>query len=325
MKFPDNPTNGQVYEASPGVYYEYSTPTKSWYRIVAPSIPLATHNAAGLMSADDYKKILGLIVPPPQIALSFEGCTTTYSNGYINLVGDDTGIITVEVKSSNLHENTAQINLGLDTQKLADKLIELGQLRMTAPVGDRGAQGETGDAGADHLPVGPQGPDGKDGANAAWPGSLTEESFNVVSQDRGIVDIGVEKVSPTENYIIVTRANIGNPDACPDTILPQDVVSPWVLGFSTPTAATQLVNQSGQTCGWACNSDLYYFDMDAVVQSIRTQFLAYLAKTKAAKEQLAQDWLSAMMSAFFCVSVKSEMTMQGTCVCLSLCSANTLP
>lgn len=302
MAFPNNPSNGMIFEAYPGIYYQYSTATKSWFRVTSPSIPLATTQNDGLMSAADYRKLSGLIIPPPNIALSFEDCDTVYTKGLLKLEGDTEGIISVKVSDQNLHENTAAIDLAIDIEKLAQKLFSLGKLRFVASQGPQGDQGEIGDPGANALPVGPQGKDGKAGANAPWSGILAEEAFNVAQQNRAIVDITTERVSEDENYIVVTRGNIGNPEACPDTVLPQDVQSPWIVAFSAgPNSVVVTEVRSpltGKVCGWACNSDLYYFDIEVIVQSIHTHFLEYLNKVKLAKEQLALRWLNAMIELF---------------------------
>lgn len=302
MKFPENPSNGMIFEATPGVYYQYSSVTKSWYRVNTPSIPLATEFNDGLMSSEDFVKLTGLLIPPPKINLSFEDCDTVFNKGLLLLQGDEDGIIILEVKDENLHENTGVIDFKIDTQKLVQKLLDLGQLRLTAPQGEQGPKGEPGEDGANALPVGPQGEDGKDGANAPWPGTLSEETFDVAQQNRAIVDITTENVGPDENYIVVRRANIGNPEACPDTIIPQDVQSPWILGFSTGpgnVVFTKIVSPvTGEVCGWTCNSDLYYFDIDNIIQGIETQFLEWMALVKAEKENLAETWLDAMMSEF---------------------------
>lgn len=296
MAFPANPSNGMIFEDTPGVFFQYSSGTQSWLRISTPSIPLATPLQAGLMSSEDYKKLMGLLVPPPQITLHAGGCD--FSSGLLDIRGDTDGIIKVDVHDDNLHENTAVIDLKLDVTKLAQKLTANGNIRFVAPQGDQGDQGDPGEDGANALPVGPQGPDGPAGKNAPWNGTLSEETFAVAQQDRAVVDISTECVSPTENYIVVTRANIGNPNACPDKIIPQDVQSPWILGF-TGTGLNKIVNQkTKQVCSWSCGSSLYYFDIDVIIQTIRAQWTSYLSSIKAQKEALADSWLGAMIDAY---------------------------
>jgi len=301
MDFPKNPSDGMIFESTPGVYYQYSAGVASWYRVSTPSIPLASPLNDGLMSSDDFIKLTGLIIPPPQIALTFEDCDVSYDKGFLDITGDDDGIVQVDVNAENFHENTTKIDFNLDTEKLSQYLVTLGQLRLTAPQGLQGDKGDSGQDGANALPTGPQGEDGVDGANAPWPGILAEETFDIAQQSRAVVDIDVKKVSPEENYIVVRRANIGNPDSCPDTILPQDVQSPWILAFDAEgsVSATQLVSPvTGEVCAWACRSDLFYFDIDIILQSIKTHWTNYLNSVKAEKEALADTWLTAMIELF---------------------------
>ena len=155
MGFPPNPSNGMIVEMSSGVFYQYTAATDGWYRISTPSIPMATPFTDGLMSSDDFNKLTGLIIPPPQISITTEDCPDTYYNsGLLAIEGDSDGIININVHNENLHENTGVIDFKLDVDKLAQKLTALGQLRIVAPQGEQGEQGEQGDPGVNSLPVG---------------------------------------------------------------------------------------------------------------------------------------------------------------------------
>jgi hypothetical protein len=157
--FPINPTNGMIFESTPGMFYQFSSSTQSWYKIARPSIPVATEFEDGLMSSSDFNKIMGLIIPPPDIDLGTEDCATRYNRGLLAIEGDDTGIIQVEVDPEQLHENTSVINFKLDTEKFAQRMIGLGRLSLSAPKGADGDPGDAGDDGDNALPVGPQGED----------------------------------------------------------------------------------------------------------------------------------------------------------------------
>ncbi|MDP6585772.1 MAG: hypothetical protein QF535_14040, partial [Anaerolineales bacterium] len=302
MSFPPNPTDGMIFEDSIGVFYQYSAVTQSWFKIVTPTIPLATPISDGLMSSDDFTKLTGILSPPPSIALSFEDCEEEYNSDLLSITGDDDDIIEVAISESNLHENTAVIDFKLDAQKLAQQMTAIGTLRLTAPQGVQGDQGATGADGTNALAVGPQGADGADGANASWPGSLAEDGLGIAQQSKAVVDVLTRKVSSTENYLVVRRANVGNPDACPSMIVPQDIQSPWLLSFDTGAdgvASTSIISPAtGAVCGWACQTSLFYFDIDAIIQSIRTHWVTYLNSVKTTKEALANTWLQAMMTLF---------------------------
>ncbi len=300
--FPPNPEDGMLFECSPGVFFEYRASTRSWVQVTQPSVPLATPFRDGLMSAEDFNKMTGILIPPPKATLTAEGCTQTYTDGLVALVGDDDGIINIEPEEENLHENTAAINFSLDIEQFVQKLIDLDKLRFTAPAGDIGPTGDAGDDGANGLPTGPQGDDGVDGANAEWDGILTEEAFEIAHDGRAIVDIRDERVSPEENYLVVRRANIGNPGACPDTIVPLDIQSPWLISISNiadvGTSVEQTVVNGELTCSYSCNSSIFYFDIDVIIQGIRDQWVSYLNKVKAEKEAIADEWLAAIIKLF---------------------------
>lgn len=282
IQFPKNPADGTVFEAAPGSYYEFNKALNSWRTISVPAIPVATRREPGLMSKEDFNKLTGLLIPPPITNLSVEADDCgPFTEGTTTIIGDD--IVKVEHEVENLHENTATINFSIDINALADEMEKRGNIRFSAIQGDQGPAGKDGKDGADRLPTGPQGPDGVDGTNAVWPGVLSEERFETAQDDRAIVDITTEQVSADENYIVVKRGNIGNPDACPNTILPQDVNSPWLLGFAN-------------SC--ACDSGLFFFDVEALIETIRNHWIDFINAKKAEKEALATEWLNAMIAQY---------------------------
>lgn len=295
MAFPTNPSNNDIYEAKPRVFYKYSAVTKTWNRISNPVVPVVTEFENGLMSSSDYTKLIGMIIPPPQSTLSIQGCDTTYSEGFIDITGD--GIVNVEVKSDNLHENTGIIDFTLDTGKLVTKLTELGKYILTVEDGDQGEQGEQGDPGLDALPIGPYGKDGAPGANAPWPGSLIEDNIEILDDNKVVVSIEVDKVSEDENYLVVTRAYAGNPNACPNQIIPTNIQSPWMMAISA-SAPTSSTSTGKGSCSYSCNSEIYYFNIESIVKSIRNQYVTYLNSVKATKEAEVNEWLESLITIF---------------------------
>lgn len=295
--FPTSPVHGQEFETIPGTLYKYSSITRAWERIIKPTVPLATVNSDGLMSKEDFQKLTGFIIPPPQSTLTAEGCSEV-STGFIGFEGD--GIITAVVDTECIHENTGLIKFGLDVNKLIDKLRDLGKLTITIPDGDQGPQGEDGDPGLDALPVGPYGKDGIKGANSEWPGGLVEEQLEIKDDNRAVVEITTEEISAEENYLVVKRANIGNPDACPDTIIPKDVQSPWILCFTPGVGATVRTRSADGKliCSRACSSDIYYFNMDLIIRSVKNRYTAFLNAQKTAKERQATAALERIINVF---------------------------
>lgn len=299
MIYPENPSDGMLFESTPGVYYEYQMSLKSWVRVNSPNIPVATQYSDGLMSKEDYSKVIGMLDDPPVTVLSVEGCDEQYSSGLLTFNSDESDIIKIDMPEENLHENTAIINFKLDLEKFAQNMIDEGKLKFIALSGDDGNKGDKGADGLNSLDTGPQGDDGPNGLNMPWPGTLTEETFDVSHDNKAIVDIRQEKVSSEENYLVVRRANIGNPNACPDSIIPQDVQSPWIIGFGNDADANAVsVVNNNSICSVYCRSSIFYFDIDVIIQSIKTHFINYLQIVKQEKEELAESWIAAMITQY---------------------------
>lgn len=296
--FPSSPTDGQLYEVAPGQLYEYSNITRSWERVLIPVIPMASPIQDGLMSSADYLKLTSILLDPPHISLSADGCTSTISTGFVDFNGD--GIVNITTNPDNITENTGLIEFNLDINQLVNSLIAGGQITFTMTPGVQGDPGDQGDPGLDSLPVGPYGPNGIPGKNVVWPGALVQDNLSVRDDNRAIIDVTVNRVSDTENYLVATRANIGNPNACPNTIQPVNQQSPWLLAISqSGVVTTQTKTADGKlVCSSACNSTLFYLNIDTIVQSIRNQFASYLDAQKVAKEQYVAEQLEILSATF---------------------------
>lgn len=335
IKFPNNPSDGMIFEVSPSVYYQYSSSTNSWSKIfTAEPLALATPTNDGIMSSDDYIKLTNLRIPPPISTLTpVYTKTVTDADGNISLVdevisgcqtfskpikiepGDK--FVIIDPDTENTHGATSVINFDIDTDELVRYLQSNGQWRSISPQGEKGITGPDGDPGLDALPVGPYGDDGVDG-KPFWDGSLVEESIMIKTDGtKAIVNIKTKEVSPTENYLIVERGVIGNPFACPNTILPQDVQSPWILAIAPTVSqnadiaqfvsgpvgdnvpATSTFRKSG--CGISngtCLNTLFYFNIESVVQTIFIEWQRQLMLIKSAKELKVQNWLTTMSALF---------------------------
>jgi hypothetical protein len=293
--FPANPSNLEIIVTPKGETYQYSSVYRSWSHIVRPVVPLATPLSDGLMSAADLYKINNILLNPPKSTLSIPS-GTVISSGYVDLVGD--GYVNINVGPTNITENTALVEFSLDFDALAKRLVTNGNITFVTTAGDQGDQGPPGVAGRDSLSVGPRGLPGSDGANSAWPGALVQDNINVKADNRAIVDISTQEVSPTENYLIVTRANIGNPDACPDTIIPEDKQSPWMLGISPGATSSTTASAGAVSCSTSCNSVLYYFNVETIVDSVRTHTATYLDSQKTLKEAYVQQEIDKLSSVF---------------------------
>ena len=330
MNFPPNPEDKTIYEASIGVYYQFDKKQNTWVLLdnYGLFITPATSLQDGLMTSDDYIKVQGLLLPPPQTTIGSDQCKFVFTEGTFGFRSslDDLNIeyeLTlmdrnkdgnrIETKKLyHIHENTYGINFTINLQRLVDELVKRGKLHYNKKIGLQGAPGIKGLPGRDRLDTGPVGDKGPNGKNAPWPGQVSEDPIAIASDPgRGIVDITTEEVSDTENYIVVTRANIANTQYCPEFVNPQPVNSPWVVAIDEKNAATKLFQECDisrqcgfDTCGIKtiiipiCASILYYVDFTTIESTIKDQFQNLLNQMKSAKEQIAAQWLQQLMSTF---------------------------
>jgi hypothetical protein len=318
LTFPPNPSDKMIYEAIPGLYFQYDKGINSWVRIDgAAALGVATPLINGLMSSADFKKLQNLLIPPPQSSLRGEECTVTYKSGRVGLNSTD-GSLQISDKLNlrqgnvnsptpwQLHANTAGMDFRLNLTQFIDDITALGNITKVQLQGDQGGQGPKGDPGRNALDTGPVGPTGAAGQNSVYGGTLSTESLplEVVAsaQNRAIVDISTEEISSTENYLIITRANIGNPDACPEELIPTGFKSTWLVAFSEATKPTK-TSQSIRTDACisscrTCASTMYYVNIDQILSDIFNRFLTRLDLLKKSKEALVRSWLRTMVELF---------------------------
>jgi hypothetical protein len=333
--FPPHPTDGMVYEVSPGVFFQYSAASHAWLRIFTSDAQrLATSERDGLMSSEDYIKLTNLRIPAPASTLtpvesvtttvpaSATTTTTTITDNMIEGCKTFTTLTTLEpgdkfisidFSDANIHGATASIDIGIDTDALVQYLQNTGQFRSISEDGATGAQGAQGAPGSDALPVGPYGENGEDG-DSIWTGSLVEETVMVrTTGNKAIVNIKTDPRSDTENYLIAERGTVGNPYACPDKILPKDIQSPWLLAIKKAaidatidfTSGPVDVNTTSTTTvarcgigGLSCGNDLFYFNIEAIVNDLSAEWLRQLMIIKNNKELQMIAWLTEMSTLF---------------------------
>lgn len=318
VTFPSNPTNGMIFEITPGLYYKYSAGTKSWVRIDGvSSLGLATPIANGLMSKADYSKLQTLLIPPIQTTLAGEDCDSAFRSGIVALKGGDNfvnvspdlaltgqdGVTTLE--PWQLHKNTGGFNFTIDLENLVSEIEDRKQLTRVRLQGKQGPDGEDGDPGIDRLDTGPVGDQGTAGSNSSFAGTLIDEGipFEKISQEnRAIVDITTEEVSASENYLVVTRANIGNPDACPTLVIPKDFQSSLLVVLNQ--TASKFVRDESVPVGDCalicriCASALHHLNVDPIITEIADKFTDRVRRLKLAKEELLLIWLKGMVTLF---------------------------
>jgi hypothetical protein len=319
ITFPPNPPDGQIFEALPGLYYQYRKADNSWIRIDGvESLPNASPLQDGLMTSDDLRKLLNLIIPPPQASLKGEDCQLIFRQGKIGIYSSD-GSLRIAPKLSlmnkaaqtqtdrpwDIHRNTVGIEFTLNLNQFINEVKKRGKIIETQLIGDKGSIGDIGDAGRDKLDTGPTGGKGLDGANSPFGGSLAQESLGLevtaTDETRAIVDLTTEKISEDENYLVVTRATVGNPDACPSEISPLSIKSPWLLvvqpGVTTINKLTKLTDDCGVPCA-ICSSSVHYVNIDPIIDMIFSRFKDRVIALKKAKEDLVSSWLKSMVYLF---------------------------
>lgn len=324
VQFPSDPNHGDVFEPIPGLYYQYDGITNCWVKLEGvQSLGLATPLTHGLMSKEDFKKLQSLVVPPPQASLTGEDCNVTFRQGQVAIDSLDgsvqiTSTPTVMNKAANypatqipwnLHTNTVGIDFRLNVEQLLDELEKRGNLSKVQIQGDPGLKGATGRAGIDRLDTGPVGKKGLPGANSQFEGGLTTEDIPFErmedSLNRAIVDVTTEEVSEDENYLVFTRGNIGNPDACPSEVVPKSFNSPLVFVLNTLNGGKRVRNRKISTrtddCALVCricSSTIHHLNLQIILDQIYEQFKKRVAYLKLSKEAMARIWLQGMVELF---------------------------
>lgn len=334
MKFPTNPSNGMIIETLPGVFYQFEARQKQWTHLqgLNAQFDLSTPLRDGLMSSKDLKKLHGLLVPPPNTSMTSTGCGFTFEKGIFGFrssnedlhIEHELIVIDKNEKGFNvnkkqlwkIHENTYGINFKINVEKLIDELEAHDHLAYRKTIGLQGLQGDRGDNGLDNIETGPNGDPGDNGANLPFLGSLLSEQneFETDQVNRGIVDIYTEAVSLDENYLVVTRANLSEPDFCPKFIKPTNLSSKWITVIDERQAIKKILREcETETCGVRlcgkdqtgiqviqtfCSTRLYYLDFEPIETSIQQKFEELLLEMRQAKEKLVTSWLNTMIEIY---------------------------
>lgn len=323
IKFPSNPENGMIFELIPGVFYKYNAGSNCWTRLKGvDALGLATPLTDGLMSKEDYTKLQNLVIPPPQATLKGEDCETIFKSGTVALYSFDESLeISKNPRIINqtpqgqvdatgpwqLHKNTAGFDFRVPINRIIEEVEERNRLKKVQLQGDKGPKGKRGEPGRDRLDTGPVGATGPTGVNSPFGGTLVTENipFELApgTSNRAIVDVTTEEVSEDENYLVVTRANIGNPDACPALVTPQDFNSALVVALNVLAGGKLVKDQtiSSGDCALICRicaSSLHHLNIEDIVCDIHDHFLVRVGQLKLEKEALVRAWLSTMISLF---------------------------
>ena len=316
IRFPPDPQDGMIYEIIPGVFYQYSKGNNCWVRLDGFDIVgIATSTSDGLMSSEDYKKLLGLIIPPPRITVSAEDCSVKFSVGTLALKSDDDFVI-VDKRAEFSHDgmiSSAPRNVvgdvwgydfRIDLERLIAEVEKRGNLARRQREGEQGDKGDKGEHGRDELNTGPVGAAGDQGKNAEFLATVTQDSVNtetVGSETKALVDIEAED-DGVNGKLIARRANVGNPFACPELIVPKKIKSPWLVvlndNLANRTSTTIIKSESSECCAIQSCIGLHFLYIEPILQAIQTRFEDLVLASKVAKEELAKSWLATMVSVY---------------------------
>lgn len=314
VTFPTNPPDAMLFEIVPGTWYQYNKSSLAWllldgYTAIGPATPADD----GLMAAADYRKLMGLIVPPPIIRLKPDSCTVQFDAGFIDVKSSDAFLkVETDINLStdgaqsrvvwNIVKDVYGINCTLDLPALLAEIQRRGNLVIRQKVGEDGDKGERGDPGLDALDTGPVGEVGAAGKNAPFGGIVTEDPIpveRVGDLNLAIVDISAQDDGKT-GKLVLTRANVGNPLACPTEVVPQPLMSPWLVVMDGAPEDVTYTQEPGSDCKYSCKIcvKLKFLYIDPILQAIDQRYQDLVHELKEQKEAIVSSWLKTMVDLF---------------------------
>lgn len=301
--FPQNPNDGDVYQANEELVYQYSKSKRCWIRISGVNnVKPATAGKAGLMSAEDFAKVEDILLPAFSTTLSTDECDTTFTEGRVELVSTKASLeISEKLKLFNpdgsfeendfvIHDNTVGIDFRINIPQLIDELKNRGTFTVRDVPGDQGDRGDQGDPGIDRLDTGPVGEDGIPGSNAPFSGSLIEDISESLPTNKAVVDVANDPNNPSK--IVVTIGNIGNPDVGPKTVSWKDKNSQWLLGMSDFPFNCNVPEECAPV------SQLFHIDIGPILEKLIDRAEKILGDLKEEKQGLANNFITSLASVF---------------------------
>jgi hypothetical protein len=296
--------DGDIVERLPGVYFQWDSSTNSWIRLNGfMSVKVATPVSDGLMPKEDFIKLQRLLTAPPKTTLTSTQCNATFDGGSIQLVSRDFSMFVedyLDLKGNNIvsreqwqiHEDTYGFNFRVNLNNLVTEMQNRGNLIAETVSGPPGFKGDRGEPGDDKLDTGPIGDKGEPGTNASFEGDLVNATqFNSRESGKAVVDVGVETISQDENYLVIYKGSISPDDLCTRKVNVETGSSGWVIA----RAGNAIVCTDG--CTFKCD-DIAHFDMDIIVDSIKTHTESMINQAKEDREQKALEWMRTMISVF---------------------------
>jgi len=324
QNFPINPENGTILEMQDGVIYEYDAVLHAWIKIASNSLllPLATGTNDGVMSAVDLKKLNRLMIPPPTSTITGNQCYSPFKRGIVALTsGDD--LINVEGTVSvqnideygehiskdvpfQIHQHTYGFDFNLNLDNLVNELISRGQLKALGPAGLRGSIGPTGIAGEDGVLSGPQGAAGPQGLAPLCSTTIQTEVIQAkVKPDlkRALTNarIIIDETNINQYTLEFDRQIVGKIGASTALFHVKQQKSSWVLAVASVAGIAQ---------------QIYYIDIEPVINSIHEQFLIEVNRLKIGYEDITKFWIQTMSDLF-------DEQKAALCCALEFCQSKT--
>lgn len=304
--FPADPKDKTFFEGRDGVVYRYDATIRSWIKVATntASIPVADSSMDGLMSAEDLRRLNRLVTPPPSSSITSEDCEGSFQGGLVQLHGQD-DFVSVEGRVSvqnindrgghisermpfHIHQRTYGYDFTLDMHSLVDELLRRGQIQIYGPTGPRGPVGDEGEPGLDAVLSGPPGEKGDKGTAPSCSTALQSEIVPARTKPglkRALTGVKVvrDEDSPLQYALEFDRQVVGAQEASAAQFHIRQQSSSWVLAAVNPTATPQQV---------------YYVDVQPILDAIRQKFLDEVQRLKAGYEEITQFWIQSMSDLF---------------------------
>jgi len=266
-KFPGDPHHGDIFEFKPGLLYQWDARISSWIEIVSSSVnlSLATPIKKGSMSADDFKKLNRLVLPPPQSTIIGNDCLAPFQQGvigfysgdnYIDVNGnldirniDEFGDVISEEHAYHIHQHTYGFDFTIDLPLLIQTLIAKDQIILEGRQGDQGLQGDDGDPGVNEIIAGQPGKKGIQGLAPECELSIDPEPVSAERRSglkRALTKARIIDHETDDSKFILEfdRQVVGSEDASTSQFNTKNSDSFWVLAVASVSGTPQSIFMS---------------------------------------------------------------------------------
>ncbi len=254
---PTTPTHGQVFVDSEFVRWIYNSKLKLWERAgTVDSIPLATTNSDGLMSASDKRMLdkvpavggsFGLVVDT-KLLLQSPTNPEGVIQGDIQLKSESLDIICVGPDKVKLNCSVPPELECLSPNgeppgllfKLNDKFLDTLIVDLPGPLGKTGDTGDVGNQGNHGFSDGPKGDDGEQGESIDELCELTDLKYNDITGIADTAIVGMELIDDDGHgcKLIVTKSKLNVAEDEPAEKIIASAISRSVVYAPDPDADT---------------------------------------------------------------------------------------